>query len=408
MATQAAMAGTRAGMRRSVVAWGVASLFLVVAMALISTSTMPHFRASHGAASAGGASGHGGHGDGEREPENGDGVARDGDNEEELPIAKDEMGEAPTDEELGDDPDPDAPPGSLSDADTPEIIKQMNAVRFDFDASNPPDAARPFQRNAGVHIITTFFIGTYHKRRVNELFEVLKRNVANPHVAAVHLMWEDHNPRGNLSDRNSPFYLPPATLAKLVTIPVKQQPTYFKFFSYANRMLGRGAIAIICNSDIYFDNSLKQLKFGKPNNNATSGGGTRSAMTLSRSHAPECGQRNDWKGTFDLCEHYIGSHDAFVFAPPVSSLVLRNSKHTQNHFGAENIIVWAFLWSRGGSKGLSGKYVVTNPCRRIHGYHLHCTPERHYKIGSFISGGRHGNKAPGVQPWQEGSWNYIY
>ena len=162
-------------------------------------------------------------------------------------------------------------------------------------------------------------------------------------------------------------------------------------------MLYRGSIAIVTNSDIYFDDSLRQLEFGSP----TSTNSTRSAFALSRRHAPECGKKRDWKSINDLCTHYIGSHDAFVFAPPVGARVLKNTDHTQNHFGAENIVVWAFMWA----SPYKGR--VYNPCQRIHAYHYHCVSERHYTIGKFISKGRHGNVAPGIKNWN-GNWYKIF
>jgi hypothetical protein len=297
-----------------------------------------------------------------------------------------------------DDLDGPAPPiaqSSLGEApgDTEEQDANVDAAlpRFVLDDTNPT-TIRPWRANAGVHLITSFFKGTYKKKRVDELFDCLRRNLRNPAFEAVHIMWEDVNPRLEFKD------LTEEENNRLVTMKTLNQPTYSKFFTYSNVMLERGSIAIIANSDLYFDRSITALKFGAPGNQSN----WRSAMALSRRHAPECGERNDWRGTYDLCEHYIGSHDAFVFAPPVPAWILKETKHTQNHFGAENIVVWAFLWS----KNFKGH--VTNPCQRVHAYHLHCVPERHYTVGSFISYGRHGNVAPGVPGYNAGIWNYIY
>ena len=273
-----------------------------------------------------------------------------------------------------------------SEADIEASGPPTPATNFHLDDSNPAQAT--WRNNAGVHLVTSFFKGTYRPKRVAELVEALRRNVANPAFEAVHVLWEDVNPRDELGMPNEP---------RLVTMKVKHQPTYQKFFMYSNIFLKRGAIVIIANSDLYFDNSLAKLRFGAPDNRSD----WRSAMALSRRHAPECGEKNDWRGTYDLCEHYIGSHDAFVFAPPVPEFVVRETKHTQNHFGAENIVVWAFLWA----KYFRGH--VTNPCQRIRAFHLHCVPERHYTVGSFISYGRHGNVRPGVDGSAQATWNLI-
>ena len=261
-----------------------------------------------------------------------------------------------------------------------------------YDDSNPKEFS--FRKNEGIHLITTFFKGSYHKQRINELVEALRRNINNPNIEAVHIMYEKDNPRKDLEATNAKDLLD----TKLVTMKVESQPTYFRLFGYANAALERGSIAIVANSDIYFDRTLRNLKFGYPGNDTN----WRSSMALSRSHSADCGKQDDWNGVFDLCTTYIGSHDAFVFAPPAPDFVLKNSRHTQNHFGAENIIVFGFIWARGFRGHLS------NPCKRIHAIHLHCTPERHYAVGSFISAGRHGNIKPGVKPENEDTWNLIY
>jgi hypothetical protein len=261
-----------------------------------------------------------------------------------------------------------------------------------YDESNPQNFT--YKRNGGIHLITTFFKGTYHKARISELIETLRRNIKNEYIEAVHVIYEKDNPRKDLEKTNVRDLLD----RKLVTMRVQQQPTYFRMFTYANLALDRGSIAIVANSDIFFDKTLRHLKFGAPRNETN----WRSAMALSRSHAADCGKQDDWNGVFDLCNTYIGSHDAFIFAPPAPDFVLKNSKHTQNHFGAENIIVFGYLWAR----GFRGH--ISNPCKRIKAMHLHCVQERHYEIGSFISGGRHGNIRPGIKSDNEESWNLIY
>jgi hypothetical protein len=146
---------------------------------------------------------------------------------------------------------------------------------------------------------------------------------------------------------------------------------------------------------------LRQLKFGPTarSKSADGDGYIRTAYALSRRHSDDCGTKNDWKGTYDLCLHYIGSHDAYVFAPSTPKRVLQNSYHTQNHFGAENIIVWGFLWAV--------DYGVFNPCQRIHAFHLHCSGERHYSVGSFISKGQHG-RMQNVIPSGSAQDNWMY
>ena len=126
-------------------------------------------------------------------------------------------------------------------------------------------------------------------------------------------------------------------------------------------------------------------------------------MALSRRHSPDCAKWDDWNGIHDLCEMYIGSHDAFVFAPPVPARVLKNTHHTQINLGAENIVIWAFLWAANFTEHGS------NPCKRIKGMHLHCGVERHYTSGKWIDSGRHGILRPGTrEDVHKPGWNMIY
>jgi hypothetical protein len=98
-----------------------------------------------------------------------------------------------------------------------------------------------FNRSSGVHIISSFFRGTYHKKRLQEILECLKRNLENPYVEALHVLWEDENPRTQLMQLLSDTSNSTLSAAsdrgysdKLVTSKVEKQPTYFRLFSYAN------------------------------------------------------------------------------------------------------------------------------------------------------------------------------
>lgn len=286
-------------------------------------------------------------------------------------------------------------PTVQEDPELEQVLGTPNKIEpppLTYDDSNPQPFA--FSNNSGIHLITTFFKGTYHKQRINELVEALRRNIKNPYIEAVHVLWEKENPRHDLMQTNVASLLD----RKLVTMKVPSQPTYFRLLGYANAALERGSIGIVANSDIFFDETLKKLRFASPRNDST----WRSAMALSRTRAADCGTGADWNGVKDLCTTYIGSHDAFVFAPPVPDFVLKNSRHTQNNFGAENLIVFGFLWARGFREHIS------NPCKRIRAVHLHCSSERHYVVGKFISGSHHGKIRPGVKPENEKHWNFIH
>jgi len=282
----------------------------------------------------------------------------------------------------------DAEAGYVADV----FSNKIAPIQVKFDESNPRNFS--FRNNTGVHLITTFFKGTYRQARINEVIEVMRRNLNNPFIEAVHVLYEIDNPRDDLKKTDAADKLD----AKLVTVRVMRQPNYFRLFGYVNAVLERGSIAIVSNSDIYFDHSLRHLKYGHPENKTE----WRSVMALSRTRSPDCGKEPDFGNIYDLCSTYIGSHDAFVFAPPVPDFVLQNSHHVQNRLGAENVIIYAFGWSPGYRNH------VSNPCKRVRAFHLHCTMERHWHPGTFISRGRHGFARPGVDPEREDTWNLIY
>jgi len=105
-------------------------------------------------------------------------------------------------------------------------------------ASSLPDAVR---LSRGVHVITSFFRGSYENRRFSEILATLAANLENPHVEYVHTLWEKENPAQYFSQY-------PKLLAKLVPSEVKRQPTYAVLFNYANTVLQRGSVAIITNA----------------------------------------------------------------------------------------------------------------------------------------------------------------
>jgi hypothetical protein len=222
----------------------------------------------------------------------------------------------------------------------------------------------PFTR--GIHIITTFYKGDYRHARFMEIVTCLKRNLRNKFVTAVHTLWEDKDPID---------FIPEPTLrAKLIRVNYGTQPTYKDLFDYAQLTLGRGAVAIVTNSDIYFDESLRCVVPVTPDRRAYNATRQHLVYALSRHPSPPCASRHD------MCDEYIGSHDAFIFALPLAKRIAPRLDFTQNHIGAENVVIWELKYSRG--------YIVRNPCHVVRAMHLHCTSERHYH-GVTISRGRY-------------------
>lgn len=238
---------------------------------------------------------------------------------------------------------------------------------------NKSDTLVKQQFDHGRHIISTFFHRGYRDARFLEILSVLITNLENPYITGVHLLYENEDPMLWLTEEQQKKYL-----NKLHRVKVKKQPTYRAMFQYANKYLKRGTLAIITNADIYFDESIECVKPVYPEHpkfNSTK----RLVYALSRRHSPICGKKPDEprEKIFDLCLQYGGSHDSFIFAPPMLHNVMVHTQHTQNQgLGAENIVIWEIQHE---------KSYVKNPCKMIKSYHLHCTKERHY-VTRFING----------------------
>lgn len=268
---------------------------------------------------------------------------------------------------------------SAESLDNLNVLAQQNISKISFNVS--VNDANVVER----HIITTFFKGVYHKKRVEELIFSLKRNINLKSVSKVHILWEDVNPLTLFNHSMN---------HKIKLLRLNMQPTYQKLFEYANSILPQNSIAIIANADIYFDKTLECLR---PSANKT----VNKMIALTRRHSPRCGKRSDHKGIRDLCLHYIGSHDAFLFKIPlkVSKDMLNNLNFTQNvGMGVENRVLYEFQRAEE-----SYRYKVYNPCQLIHGFHLHCSGERTYKRkGIHISQAKYNNgtrKHGWVKPW---------
>lgn len=259
----------------------------------------------------------------------------------------------------------------------------------DLFTSSPEAAEVPLA--GGVHLLTSFYRGTYSATRFKEILYCLRRNLANADIAFVHILYEDVDPATFLNRTEDA-----ALVRKLIRVNFRQQPNYKDFFDYARLFLPpQGAATIITNSDIYFDETVHCARAVL----TREGKEEKAYFALSRHPSPHeyCA-----RGGKDYCEGYKGSHDAFVFENPMSAEFANKLNFPQNRLGAENVVVHELHHL--------GRDVVHNPCKQIKAYHTHCSHERTYKRGVRISRGkgrigdhdRHGDQVPGrVQcPWR--------
>jgi len=100
----------------------------------------------------------------------------------------------------------------------------------------------------------------------------------------------------------------------------------------------------------------------------------RKIFALSRQPNSKCEEK-------DECFKYNGSHDSFIFAPPLHSRLAKEYIFTQNNLGAENIVIYEMKKIKG--------YNISNPCKSLKAWHQHCVAERHYPRKGNICRGQY-------------------
>lgn len=184
-------------------------------------------------------------------------------------------------------------------------------------------------------------------RRQLEYHECLFRNCMNPHVGAVHVMVEGmdalHHLQHQMATSSGRFRWSAKQKAKIIPIMhLKGQPSYADLFTHANRLLSH-QLVMVCNADVFLSpvladgtpavpamSSLCDPVYGK-----VSLALTRYEMDITAS--PRTLQ--PLSVTAPLIHQYRGSHDAFVFRPPLPHGFVESVQHYQNAFQAENIVI---------------------------------------------------------------------
>jgi len=224
----------------------------------------------------------------------------------------------------------------------------------------------------GLHLVTTYFRQGASPEHTKEVVKGIVKNLDNDAIAMVHVLYDGETPPDLVKWQETAPHKQKLLLVKTHSMP----PTYSELLAYANTRLKRGAVAILASADMYFDSALACIKPVSPESSRfqiTFRQAKRPFFALTRRHAPECGAKPDYKNVFDLCDNYIGSHDAFVFAVPVADEIVREVNHTQySGLGAENVLVWEL--------NHSGEWRGFNPCDLVGAYHLHCSVDRSYSV----------------------------
>lgn len=200
-------------------------------------------------------------------------------------------------------------------------------------------------------LLITGFYEDPDPRRCGELLECVRRNAANPRIAAIHLFVEEpRDPAALLAA------YPPLADPKVRLVAHGRRVTYQDLFSYANRELG-GRRVIIANADIYFDQSLARLDgydlSGK-------------LLCLSRWDVQPDGSARFFEQP--------ASQDAWIFHAPIRPFPCA---FFLGVLGCDNRLAW-----EAAQAGLA----LANPGRSLRAYHLHLSQIRRYNQHQWLPG----------------------
>lgn len=212
-----------------------------------------------------------------------------------------------------------------------------------------------------IHLITQWYRDA-NPERMAELMQATCKNLQNPHISHIHFLEslpeQDFFPllrQANCNvtmahfSRKARFY--PRLSKQTKKTPWANRLTAGTAFEFANKYLP-GKTAILANFDIYLDDSLRFLRIDRWLS-------PQSMYFLSRyeieetssSIGTQCGPK------------YIGSHDTFMFVPPLPKPFIQKAKDLALGMpGMENKLI--FECRRLG-------IMVLNPCLTIKSWHLH-------------------------------------
>ncbi|XP_068679066.1 uncharacterized protein [Montipora foliosa] len=193
--------------------------------------------------------------------------------------------------------------------------------------------------------------------RQNEYIYCLQRNLLNPHVEAIHILF------GSLEE---PAFIKALRLRmdwKLVFHFLDRRMRYKDAFGYASHVLIRKN-TMLMNADNYIDTGFEHLD--------ETSLGNKTMYALTRHETAENVRRC---GVTDFCgptAKYIGSHDAFLFRllAPLSREFLDKVDYFTNMDGIEQVLMFNLRKYE--------RFTIKNPCRILRIVHQHCGDFRKY------------------------------
>ncbi|XP_068746011.1 uncharacterized protein [Montipora capricornis] len=188
--------------------------------------------------------------------------------------------------------------------------------------------------------------------RQNEYIYCLQRNLLNPHVEAIHILFES---------LEEPAFIKALRLRmdwKLVFIFLGRRMRYKDAFGYASHVLIRKN-TMLMNGDCYIDTGFEHLDET-----------ILSKKTMYALTRHETAENVRLCGVTDFCgptAKYIGSHDAFLFRllSPLSREFLDKVDYFNNMWGIEQVLMFNLRKYE--------RFTIKNPCRILRIVHHHCS-----------------------------------
>ncbi len=190
--------------------------------------------------------------------------------------------------------------------------------------------------NIAVNILTTYY-NEKDEQRINEYKYCFEKNIQNPYIKKIYVFYENKkNPLENFLQHE-----------KITILPITHRPTFKDYIDYAAQYLSN-EINIICNTDIYFDDTLTYLENYDLENKV---------LALTRYNIPE--YHGNW-------ERHIFSHDAWAFRTPIK------------HFDANIILGIPACDLRILYNLNKAGITIENPSLSIKIWHVHLSDKRNY------------------------------
>ncbi|CAF3343920.1 unnamed protein product [Rotaria socialis] len=211
-----------------------------------------------------------------------------------------------------------------------------------------------------VHLISQWYQESNIRRR-HELIAVLHMNVINNAVSKIHLLQPSGKPCTVARDVQVDPHFPVAMLKSKLVIRFldnfsTERLTIQQAIEYANSNIENAYVALI-NLDTFFDQSLSILASAPMTSHKT-------VFYISRY---EIDPKSTKLGT-QCSRKYMGSHDALIFQPPVSSRIEHALPFEMGTWHIETKVIYEF-----GQRG----YRVRNVCKTLRIWHLHSSQVRH-------------------------------